>query len=190
MSVERLSGTQEQFNIAKPDTECFVPKPFSWGAAALLLGIWSNQAWCETPTAVTACELFANPQKYDGHLVAFRAQAEGDWFEGSSLGDLRCRNAGIALTSAGENANKPALERLVESVRHASHISTKDSLKVVFVTMIGQFVYRQSGLEKYLLAPMDAREIVVRPGRSLLPAPPPFRKPAKSDANAADAPPR
>jgi hypothetical protein len=60
-----------------------VPKSFSLGAVALLLGIFSNQGWCETPAAVTACELVESPQQYDGHLVTFRAQAEGDWFERS-----------------------------------------------------------------------------------------------------------
>jgi hypothetical protein len=187
--VERLSGTEEQFNIGQLDTGCFVPKLFSLGAAALVLGIFSNQAWCETPIAVTACELFANPQTYDGHLVAFRAQAEGDWFERSSLGDLRCKMWGIALTSTGEKANQGALERLFKSVHRASQISTADSLKVVFVTMLGRFVYRPPGPEAYLLAPLDAREIVIRSGRSLLPPIPPFRKPAQSDSNAADGPP-
>ena len=186
-TIERLSGTKEQFNIAQLDAECFVPKLFSLGATALVLGIFPNQAWCETPIAVTACELFAHPQNYDGHLVAFRAQAEGNWFERSSLGDLRCKMWGITLTPTGEQANQEALERLFNSVHRASQISMTDSIKVVFVTMIGRFVYRPPpGPEAYLLAPIDAREIVIRSGRSLIPSPPPLRRPAQSDSNIAN----
>ena len=93
---------------------------------------------------------------------------------------------GIALTSTGEKANQGALERLFKSVRYASHISTTESLKVVFVTMVGRFVYRPAARQAYLLAPLDARQVVIRSGHSLIPPPPPFRSQAKPDSNVAD----
>jgi hypothetical protein len=151
-------------------------------AVLVALLFFCHAASGETPEAVSLCELLAHPARHDGRLVTFRAQAVGDWFEVAALGDSSCKGKVIQLTAGKEQANEVALRNLSASVWHARDISTEQSLKAVFVTLVGRFTFRPSELSSYRLAPLDAREMVTRPADSLIADIPPRKSSSKRAA--------
>src|SRR5260370_15238007 len=117
-------------------------KGFALSAASLFLCLLPYQLRCESPLPVTVCELTANPAKYDGRLVRFRGQAEGAWFETSHLGDVACKGHAVEFTRGLENADKKSMDQLREAVIRANPMTTRTSLAVVLVTIIGLFSHR------------------------------------------------
>ena len=135
-------------------------------------------ARCETPVAVTICELVAHPTRYAGHFVTFRAQAEGAWFEAATLGDVACKGSVVEVTSSLANSDQ-LLSELRESVARANRLSTAGSLRVVRVTLTGRFDYSPGRRLGNGIAALSTKDIVIEPGKSMVPdvPPAPSRKP-------------
>jgi hypothetical protein len=149
-----------------------MPKWFAVSAASFLC-VFPYQLRCESPLPVTVCALTANPTEYDGRLVTFRGQAEGAWFESSHLGDVACKGYAIEFTRGQENAVKKSLDELREAVIRANWMTTRTSLEVVLVTVIGRFSYHPTELNRYVVSALTATDIVLRKGRTMMREPPP-----------------
>jgi hypothetical protein len=119
--------------------------------------------------AADLCAILASPNSYAGRLVTIRGQTEGPWLHSARIGDVNCRIAnGMVLGQHLAGADEPSLAKLRSLIESALQRSSRDSLFVVNVTIIGR-INVDSARDETVLEPLSASHMQIQAGQSATP---------------------